>query len=144
MSDNNPMASFMNMFKNFGADLEVPSNQVEQVLDYHRKNLQALQDAAQVTSKGGQEMMMKQREALEETLGSIAGMVQNASVDVSDPAKMAGDPAALASKSFEMTVKHASEMSEIARESGTEAFNILRSRMEESISEMTGGLAGKK
>ena len=57
---------------------------------------------------------------------------------------MAGAPADLAAKSFEMTIKHASEMTEIARDSGTEAINVLRNRVEESLSELTGGLAGKK
>ena len=71
-------------------------------------------------------------------------MVQDASGNINDPAKMMGDPAGLAAKSFEMTVKHASEMSDIARESGTEAFNILRNRVEESLAEMTGGIVGKK
>ena len=55
-----------------------------------------------------------------------------------------GGGADLATKSFEMTVKHASEMSEIARESGTETFNILKNRVEESLSELTGGMMGGK
>lgn len=144
MADKNPMNSFMDMFKDFGANMNVPTPQIEDVLDHHRKNLQALQDAAQASSAGGQAMIAKQREALEETLAGISDMVQGASGAAAEPGKMLGGGTDLASKSFEMTVKHASEMSEIARESGTETFNILRSRVEEGLSEMTGGMMGKK
>ena len=144
MTDNNPMNSFLDMFKDFGANLNVPKPQIEEVLDHHRKNLQALQEAAQAASAGGQAMMSKQREALEEALADIAGAVQSAPDNVSDPSKLASDPAELARKSFEMTVKNASEMQEIMRQSGTETFEILRARMEESMSELTGGMLKKK
>ncbi len=144
MADNDPMQSFMSMFKDFGTNLKLPTPEVDTILDHHRKNLQAWQEAATATSAGGQAMMEKQRQALEQALGNIAGMVQDASANASDPGKMIGDPAALAAKSFEMTVSHASEMSEIARESGAETFNILRNRVEESIAELTSGGSDKK
>ncbi|MEL7462818.1 MAG: TIGR01841 family phasin [Pseudomonadota bacterium] len=144
MSDKNPMNAFMDMFKDFGSNMNVPTPQIEDVLDYHRKNLQALQDAAQASSAGGQAMIAKQREALEGALADISDMVQGASEGAKDPSKMMGGGADLATKSFEMTVKHASEMSEIARESGTETFNILKNRVEESLSELTGGMMGSK
>ena len=144
MADNNPMNAFMDMFKDFGANMNVPAPKIEDVLDHHRKNLQALQDAAQASSAGGQAMIAKQREALEETLSGIAEMVQDASGGATDPTKAMGGASDLASKSFEMTVKHASEMSAIAQESGTETFNILKNRVEESLSEMTSGMMGGK
>ena len=144
MADSNPMNTFMDMFKDFGANMNVPTPKIEDVLDHHRKNLQALQDAAQASSAGGQAMIAKQREALEETLSGIASMVEGASGGATDPTKAMGGATDLASKSFEMTVKHASEMSSIARESGTETFNILKNRVEESLSEMTGGMMGGK
>ncbi|MEM7268222.1 MAG: TIGR01841 family phasin [Pseudomonadota bacterium] len=144
MADDNPMNSFFNMFKDFGDGLNLPTAQVDDVLDHHRKNLQALQDAAQVASAGGQAMMNKQREALEATLSNITEMVQDASSSASDPSKMMGEPMNLAARSFEMTVTHASEMSQIAQESGAEAFNILKNRVEEGFSELTSGAVGKK
>lgn len=144
MADNDPMSSFMNMFKDFGSNLNVPTPQVDTLLDSYRKDLQAWQDAARVTSEGGQAMLEKQREALEQALASIAEMVQDASANATDPAKMMSDPTALSTKSFEMTLAHATEMSEIARESGTEAFNILKNRVEESLADLTGGALGKK
>ena len=144
MADNDPMKSFMNMFKDFGSNLNVPTPQVDTLLDSYRKDLQAWQDAARVTSTGGQAMLDKQRDALEQALAGIAEMVQGASSAGADPSKIISDPVALSAKSFEMTLAHATEMSEIARESGAEAVDILRKRVEESLADMTGGALGKK
>lgn len=144
MAEKDPMQSFMNMFKDFGSNLNVPTMQIDTILDSYRKDLQAWQDAARVTSTGGQAMLDKQREALEQTLAGIAEMVQDVSTNRGDPSKIISDPAALSAKSFEMTLAHATEMSEIARESGTEAINILRKRVEESLADLTGGAFGKK
>lgn len=140
MTDKTPMDSFMDAFKTFGADLKLPGPQVEDILDHHRKNLQALQEAAQVASAGGQSMMEKQRAALEESLAAVADMVQRAPEAAKEPSNMMQDQAELARKSFEMALKNAGEMNEIARESGMEAFNILRARMEQGLSELTGGM----
>ncbi|MEO0682338.1 MAG: TIGR01841 family phasin [Pseudomonadota bacterium] len=145
MTDKTPMDSFMDAFKTFGADLKLPGPQVDELLDHHRKNLQALQEAAQVASAGGQTMLEKQRAALEESLAAVADMVQKAPEAAKEPTSMISDQAELARKSFEMALKNAGEMNEIARESGMEAFNILRARMQESLSELTAGMTpGKK
>ena len=144
MADKNPMNSFLDMFKDFGADLKLPTPEVDQILDHHRKNIQALQDAAQAASKGGQNLMVQQRDALEEALSGIAEMVQGAPEAAKNPSKLMSDPTELARKSFEMTLKNATDMQQIVSESGTETFNILRNRVEEGMSELTGGLLGKK
>ena len=140
MTEKTPVDSFMNMFKDFGANLNLPTPEVNSILDHHRKNIQALQDAAQVASAGGQSVMAKQREALEEALADISDRVKGGPGGMSEPSKMMTDQAELARKSFEMAVKHATEVQDIARESGTEVFNILRARMEESFAELTGDM----
>ncbi|MEM6439828.1 MAG: TIGR01841 family phasin [Pseudomonadota bacterium] len=140
--DKTPFDAFLSSFKSFGANLDLPGPQVDQMLDYHRKNLQALQEAAQAASAGGQSLMAKQREALEESLARIAEMVQSVPSAASDPGAGFGDQSDLARQSFEMALKNAGEMQQIATESGSEVFNILRARMEESLSELTAGLSG--
>jgi len=52
---------------------------------------------------------------------------------------MAGQ-AEFAKKSFETTVKNASEVGEIVKGSSEETFNILRARMEDSIAELSSGM----
>lgn len=140
MADNNPANMFMDMFKNFGGDLKLPGPQVNDILDYHRRNIQALQEAAQTASAGGQALMGKQREALEEALADITEMVQSTTSGGMDPSQMMTSQAEFAKKSFETTVKNAGEMTGIVRDSGAEAFGVLKARVEESMSEISGGL----
>ena len=140
MADKNPANMFMDMFKSFGGDLNLPGPQVNDVLDHHRRNIQALQDAAQTASAGGQALMAKQREALEEALADITDMVQSATQSGADPSQIMSDQAEFARKSFETTVRNATEMGGIVRDSGAEAFGVLKTRVEESLSEISGGL----
>ena len=60
-SSKNP---FMDMFQDFGKSMSIPSPDINSMMEYHRKNLQALQAAAQVGSSSAQTLMGKQREAL--------------------------------------------------------------------------------
>lgn len=140
MADKNPTNMFMDMFRSFGGDLNLPGPQVNDVLDYHRRNIQALQEAAQSASAGGQALMSKQREALEEALADITEMVQNASQSGADPSQVMTSQTEFAKKSFETTVKNATEMGGIVRDSGAEAYEVLKTRVEESMSELSGGL----
>ncbi len=139
MTDNNQMNAFMDMFKDFGKNLNIPGPQVNDLVDHHRRNIQALQDAASTASAGGQELMKMQRAQLEDALKDIAEMVQGAMSGGADPSKVMSDQAEFAKKSFETTVKNAGEVGEVLRGSGEETFNILRARMEESISELSSG-----
>ncbi len=86
--------------------------------------------------------MAKQRSALEEALADITDMVKSAT-DTSDPGKALEKGSEFAKKSFETTIKNATEMTEIIRDSGAQSFEILKSRAEESISELRESF-GKK
>lgn len=140
MADDNQMNAFMDMFKDFGKNLNIPGPDVNDLVDHHRKNIQAMQDAVSAASAGGQEVMNRQRAQLEDALKDIAEMVQGAMSGGVDPSKMMADQAEFAKKSFETTVKNASEVGEIVKGSSEETFNILRARMEESISELSSGM----
>lgn len=140
MADKN--ASFLDMFKDFGKDLNLPGPQIDEIVEYHRKNIQALQDAAQASTAGAQALMAKQRAALEEALADITDMVQSA--NPTDPGKSMEKGTEFAKKSFETTIKNATEMSEIVRDSGAQSFEILKTRAEESIGELRKSFGGKK
>jgi len=143
MADKNPAAGLMDMFKQFGETLQVPGPDINQIVDYHRKNIQAMQDAAQVASSGAQAMMGKQREQLEATLAEVAEMVKSMSGGVSDPSGAMAKQPEFAKKSFEATIKNVTEMGEIMKGSRTESFEILKSRVEDSIEELKSGVAKK-
>ncbi len=143
MADKNPAEGLMDMFKKFGENLQVPGPDINQIVDYHRKNIQAMQDAAQITSSGAQAVMAKQREQLEATLAEVAEMVKSMSGGMSDPSAALSKQTEFARKSFETTIKNVTEMGEIMKGSGTESFEVLKSRVEDSIEELKAGMAKK-
>lgn len=127
------------MFQKFGENLKLPTPEVESVVNYHKKNIQAMQDAMQVASSGAQGMMAKQREQLEEGLAEITELVQGMSGKGS-PTELMSDQLEFAKKSFEKTIKNTTELGEIARDSSTESFNILQKRVQDSIQEIRSGM----
>lgn len=133
--DNNP---FMDMFQNFGSALNIPGPDLGQLMDGHRKNLEALQAAAQVGSQASQELMAKQRAALETALADISDAVQEAQGSMADPQAMMTSQMEMAKRSFDATVKNATEMGQVMQQGSTDAFGILKDRVMESIAEVQG------
>ena len=129
---------FLDMFTKFGQDMNLPKPEIGNILDHHRKNLQALQEAAAIQSRGAQSMMDRQRAALEEALAEISEMVQEATKSGGDPANLMSRQAEFARKSFETTVKNATAMGEIMRESGTDSLDVLKTRVEAALAELQG------
>ena len=139
MADNtkNP---FMDMFQDFGKSMSIPGPDMNDMMDYHRKNLQALQAAVQVSSTSAQALMGKQREALEQTLADISETVQGAAGG--DPAQMGSAPMELAKKTFDATVKTTTEMAEIVRQGNQDTFDVIKDRVMESVEELSGQKKG--
>lgn len=129
---------FLDLFTKFGQDMNLPKPEIGNILDHHRKNLQALQEAAAIQSRGAQSMMDRQRAALEEALAEISEMVQEATKGGVDPANLMSRQAEFARKSFETTVKNATAMGEIMRESGTDSLDVLKARVEAALAELQG------
>jgi len=143
MADKNPAAGLTDMFKSFGENLQLPGPDINQVVDYHRKNIQAMQDAAQIASSGAQAMMAKQREQLEATLAEVAEMVKSMGGDMSDPSAAMSKQSEFARRSFEATIRNVTDMGEILKGSSTESFEVLKSRVEDSIEELKSSMTKK-
>lgn len=143
MSDKSQSESFLNMFQQFGESLKLPNAQITDVVELHKKNIEAMQQIARNTSSGTQTLMAKQRENLEETLADISKLVQDATSS-KDPSQAISDQVEFAKRSFEATIKNATEMGDIMRETSTESFNILRQRVEESIEDIRDKMDDKK
>lgn len=128
---------FMDMFQDFGKSLSIPGPDMNDIMEYHRKNLQALQAATQVSSNSAQALMAKQREALEQTLADISDAVQDASSG-GDASGMMTAPMDIAKKAFETTLQNTSEMAEIVRQGNMDTFDVIKDRVMESVEELTG------
>lgn len=137
MADTGGKNPFMDMFQDFGKSLSIPGPDLNDIMEYHRKNLQALQAATQVSSNSAQALMSKQREALEQTLADISDAVQNASSG-GDASEMMSAPMDIAKKAFETTLQNTSEMVEIVRQGNQDTFEVIKDRVMESVEEMTG------
>ena len=136
MADDSNKNPFMDMFQNFGQSMSIPGPDVNDMMDYHRKNLQALQAATQVGSSSAQALMGKQREVLEKALAEISDTVQNASAG-GDPSQMMSTPIELAKKTFDATMQSTTEMAEIVRQGNVDAFEVIKERVMESVQELT-------
>jgi len=131
------------MFQQFGESLKLPNTQINDVVEHHKKNIEAMQQIARNTSSGTQTLMAKQRENLEEALADISKLVQDAASS-KDPNQAISDQVEFAKRSFEATIKNATEMGGIMRDTSTESFNILLKRVEESIEDIRDNMGDKK
>ena len=137
MADSKDTNPFMNMFKDFGSSMNIPGPDLNQMMESHRKNLQALQAATQAGTQASQELMSKQRAALEATLADISDAVQEAQASGADPSAIMASQMEIAKRSFDTTVKNATEMSQVVQKGSTDAFEILKDRVMESIADLT-------
>ncbi len=127
--------SFLDVFSQFGKNLNVPKVDMESILAHHRKNLEALQKAASASATGAQTLMAKQREALQEGLQEIQEMAQSFR-STGGPQEILAKQAEFARKSFETAVKNTGEVADIVRKHGAESVDILRDRIKEAMEEI--------
>lgn len=127
--------SFLDMFSQFGKNLNMPKVDVESILAHHRKNLEALQKAASASAAGAQSVMARQREALQEGLQEIQEMAQNFRAQ-GGPTEIMAKQAEFARKSFETAVKNTGEVADIVRKHGAESVDILRDRIKDAMEEI--------
>jgi phasin family protein len=135
--------SFMDMFARFGKELNLPSIDIERVIEHHRKNLEALQKSASATAAGASSLMARQREMLQDSLREITEMAQNYRAPGS-PHEMVAKQTDFARKSFETALKNAGEVAEMVNKSGSESIEILRRRIKDAMEEIRQGYEKKK
>jgi len=69
--------SFTSMFTKLAEDLKLPRVDAEQLIEAHRKNIDALARSAEVASDGAKSLAMKQREIVEEAIRETSAMVRD-------------------------------------------------------------------
>ncbi|GGA19028.1 phasin family protein [Neptunicoccus cionae] len=127
---------FIDMFQDFGKSMQIPGPDVNQMMDYHRRNFQALQSAAQKSTSSAQTAALKQREALEQTLADISQTYKNSAKDA-DPSAMMSTQMDLAKRTFDATVTTTTEMADIMRQGNEEAMDLLKERVMQSVEELS-------
>ncbi len=69
--------SWLEMLKKFGSDLNLPKVDVDKLIEMHRKNLDAVEQSAQVASAGAKSLADKQREIIETAFREAAAMARD-------------------------------------------------------------------
>lgn len=143
MAKKSESESFVDMFKQFGEQLKMPTVDVDKIIDHHRRNLQTLEKTAKAATDGASSLMAKQREILQETLREVSEMAQNFRAGA-NPQDAMTKQAEFARRSFETALKNASEMADVVRKSSTETIEILRDRIKEAMEEVRETMEKKK
>lgn len=101
-----------------------------------KKNMDALVSAQKAAAAGYQDLFEKQVAIFQETMK--AAQAQISEVTKADPgADAAGKQAELTSKAFERAIANAQELAEAAHKANSEAYEIVRARVEASVAELT-------
>lgn len=134
--------SVIDMFARLGRDLHVPALDIDRVIEHHRRNLEAFEKSARAASSGAVSIFERQRSVLEETMKDAAALMQ-ALPSAGSPQDAFKRQSEFARKTFETAVKNTGEVAGLVRESGTEAIEILRTRMREGLEEAREGFQRK-
>jgi phasin family protein len=126
---------FMEMMRKFGDQLQVPKIDLDQMIETHRKNLEALASSASAVAEGAQAMAQKQREIVEAGLREASALAQEfkarGELNVARQTEFA-------KKAFDIAVQGAQETAQLTRMSTGDAVKILQDRMREGLEEIRG------
>ena len=138
--------SFMDMFKNLGEQLKVPSLDMSKIMEHHQKNLEAMTKSWQAMAGGATEIAMKQREVFDAAVKDVTAMVQQYKPVGSPQEIMAKAPrqGEFAKKAMEAAITNTRDIAELVQKSSTEAFKIVQDRMRESHEEIRAGIEKRK
>jgi phasin family protein len=112
--------SFTSMFTKLAEDLKLPRVDTEQLIEAHRKNIDALARSAEVASEGAKSVAMKQREIVEEAIRETSAMVRD--FELKSPQDAAAKQAEFARKAFEAAVRNTRDVAELVQRSSTDAL----------------------
>lgn len=142
MTDKKATEDLVSMFMNFGKDMNLPSPDLEALVERHKKNLQALDTAAKTAGTGATEIVTRQREMVQEALNEISTMAEKVKGGT-DPQAMMMAQSEFAKRSFETAIKNTSELAGLAQKSSTEAFKVLQQNMQETLEETRRMMMGQ-
>jgi len=105
------------------------------LMDGQRKNVEALMKAQQVAASGFQSMVEKQFAMMQDAVSGMQGQMADLSKAPS-ATDVATQQVELAKKAYEDALANLNELAEIAQKTNTEAFTVIKDRVEASFEEM--------
>ena len=132
---------FIDMMRRFGDQLQVPKLDMDQMIEIHRKNLEAMARSAAAVAEGTQAMAQKQREIVEAGLREASTMAQE--FKAQNDQNLARQTE-FAKKVFDIAIQGAQETAQLTRMSTGDAVKILQDRMREGLEEIRGQSGAKR
>ncbi len=124
---------FIDMLRKFGDNLQVPKLDLEQMLEAHRKNIEALTQSTSAVAEGAQAMAQKQREVVEAGLREASTLAQELNEHGDENLARQTE---FAKKAFDIAVRGAQDTAQLTRMSTGDAVKILQDRMREGLEEI--------
>jgi phasin family protein len=131
--------SWVELLKKLGRDLNLPKVDVDQLIEMHRKNIDALEQSAQVASGGVESLADKQREMIETAFREAAAMARDFKPS-GDPKEVLAKQAEFAKKAFDIAVQNTRDIAQLATQTTTDASKIIQGRLRESLNELGASL----
>lgn len=125
------MFDFQSMFNN----AKIPGLDVEAIMAAQKKNVEAMIGANQIVAEGYQAVAKRQAELAQTTLQETQARVTDLMTDASPEGRMAKQ-AEMVKTGIEQASQSMHEVSEVLRKSQTEAFALIKRRMDESVDEI--------
>lgn len=117
--------------------MQIPGIDMESLLDAERQNIEAVRQANETLVQGWQAVAEQQRGILEATVERWRQtMEQGTPATASEVMQRQSE---LAREAFDEALANMRELAEIAAKSQSEAFDIIRSRVEQRLSELLPG-----
>jgi len=105
------------------------------LLDGQRKNVEAIMKAQQVASAGYQTIVEKQVAMMQDAFSGMQGQIAEMS-KAPTATDVATNQVEAAKKAYEDVMANLNELAEIAQKANTEAFTVIKDRVEESFAEL--------
>jgi phasin family protein len=124
-----------NDFTKHLANLKLPEIDADALMKAQQKNMDALVEANKAAAAGYQDLFKKQMSIFEETMGEAQKHLKSFEATQIDPDK-AKAQAELAKAAFEKALSNMQALAESAQRANTEAYEIVSTRIKESMAEL--------
>src|SRR6266851_10372229 len=117
-------------------DFRVPGIDIEAAVSSQRKNIEALTQANQLAVEGVQALMRRQIEITRQAMEDFSAMFRDVVQPNGSPADSITKHAEYSKLAIEKGLSNAKELNELVTKANTEAFNVIRKRVTESLDEI--------
>ncbi|HBU97239.1 MULTISPECIES: phasin family protein [Thalassospira] len=123
-------------FTKYTADFKIPGVDVNEMMAFQRKNMEALTKANKVAFDGFQAVAQRQGEIFKSLLDKVQTQGKDfAATSADDPMASAAKQTEVAKAAYEEALSNAKELSGLVTKSQEEALSLLQTRFTDSLDE---------